>query len=92
MKDNKNTHVKLESWNVTRAYEFKDGNISFDMEVNGIKLYGLTLVWYKKEKKYFVSFPARKSGDQYYKYFYFDIDDELTEAITEAIREKLDRK
>ena len=84
--------LQVTSWEVTRAYEFKDGNISFDMMLNGIHLYGLSLVWYKKEKRYFIGFPSKKVGDQYYNHYWFMAGDELTEAVTLAIESLLEDK
>ena len=74
---------------VTHAHEFKSGDISFDIIVNGVNLYGLT---YMNEdakrniKKSFISFPARKGNDgNYYNHAWFKIDDKLQGEIEEQI-------
>ena len=82
------TLVGNREFKILRCHEFKDGNISFDMILNGIALYGLSLVWYKKEKRYFIGFPSRKGNDnKYYKYYWFETD----EVFTEAVRSEIER-
>lgn len=81
---------------VKRVKDFtKDGNISvtFDMEVNGIMIYGL---WYRegtsKEGKGYemISFPSHKGNDdKYYNYAYFKISKELQEDIVNQIQNML---
>lgn len=72
---------------VTRAYEFEDGNISFDMCLDGVYYYQLTLVKYKKS--YFVSEPQHKIGkgkkEKWLKYYWLNLSDEATEMITDAV-------
>ena len=36
--------IEVESFKVTRAYEFENKNVAFDMELNGIMFYGLNVV------------------------------------------------
>lgn len=82
--------LKVKNWNVTRAHKFQDGNISFDAEINGISLYGMTLVWYKKEKRYFIGFPSRKSGDSYFNHYWFRASDDFVEQIVDAVEALLE--
>ena len=74
---------------VTRAHEFKSGDISFDCIVNGVTLYGLTYINEDQKrniKKAFISFPSRKGLDgNYYNYCWFKITDELFSAIEKQI-------
>ena len=74
---------------VTRAHEFKSGDISFDAVVNGINLYSLTYINENPEKKIekpFISFPSRKGSDEkYYNFCYFKITDELLGEIEKQI-------
>lgn len=72
----KSEEVKQEMFiTVKRAKEFKSGDIGFDMEVNGITIYGC--VYKNSEKGNFVSFPAKKneSDGKYYNHVYFKIDE-----------------
>jgi DNA-binding cell septation regulator SpoVG len=76
---------------VTRAKEVKEGSVAFDMEVNGITVYGCWYNEYKtKEGKdgTMISFPSYKNGDKYYNHVWFPISKELKEEIISQI-EKL---
>ena len=79
---------------VKRAFEFKNGNISFDMEILGyITIYQCTLVKSKKGDEYFVSFPQYKGTDNnYYSYCYFKILPEEQDLIEEQIEHILNSK
>lgn len=81
--------LKVSECRIIRAHEFKDGNVAFDMVLNGITLYGLSLVWYKKEKRYFVSFPAKKADDRYFNHYWFPVSDDLLETIRADIEQLL---
>ena len=79
---------------VLRAKDFTeksklDTNVAFDMEVNGIKIYGC---WFKegtsKEGKDYsvISLPSQKGKDgNYYSVAWFPISKELTKEIREQI-------
>ena len=83
-------NFELHDWEVTRAHEFDGGNISFDLRVNGVMIYGLTLVWIEDLKEYWTSFPARKGKDgKYYKHAWFPIDEALQANIEKRIEELL---
>lgn len=80
--------------NVLRAKDLTeksnlDTNVVFDMEVNGIKIYGC---WFKEGsgkggKEYsFVSLPSKKGKyENYYNVVWFPISEELTKEIREQI-------
>ena len=80
--------------NVLRAKDFTensklDTNVAFDMEVNGIKIYGC---WLKEGtgkdgKEYsLISLPSQKGKDgNYYSVAWFPISKELTKEIREQI-------
>ena len=84
--------------NVLRAKDFTeksklDTNVVFDMEVNGIKIYGC---WLKEGtgkdgKEYsLISLPSQKGKDgNYYSVAWFPISKELTKEIREHIVEML---
>ena len=79
---------------VLRAKDFTeksklDTNVAFDMEVNGIKIYGC---WFKegtsKDGKDYsvISLPSQKRKDgKYYNAAWFPISKELTKEIREQI-------
>lgn len=80
----------LQAWEVLRAHEFDGGNISFDMKVNGVTIYGMGLIWNADRKEYWVSFPARKGKDgKYYKHAWFPVDEALQANIEKRIEEML---
>ena len=80
--------------NVLRAKDFTekaniDTNVAFDMEVNGIKIYGC---WFKegtsKDGKDYsvISLPSQKGKDGiYYSVAWFPISKELTKEIRDQI-------
>lgn len=76
---------------VTKAREVKEGSVAFDMEVNGITVYGCWYNEYKtKEGKdgTMISFPSYKNKGNYYNHVWFPISKELKEDIIAQI-EKL---
>ena len=72
---------------VTRAHEFKSGDISFDMKVNGVQIYNCTYMnESEKIKSPFVSFPSRKGSDgKYYSFVWFKITDDMLSEIEKGI-------
>ena len=80
----------LESWEITRAHEFDGGNISYDLRVNGVTIYGMSLIWDGEKKEYWSAFPSRKGKDgKYYKIAWFPISEELQINIVKRIEEVL---
>ncbi len=81
------TKVVTYSIEVTRAKEIK-GSYAFDMEVNGIKIYGC---WLKEGKNgNFVSFPSYKGSDgKYYSHVWFEISDDMEKEIEDKIEKAL---
>ena len=69
---------------VTRAKEFDNGSVAFDMVVNGVTIYGC---WYREGEKdgkeyEIINFPSQKGkDDKYYNIAWFKIDDELKADI-----------
>lgn len=74
---------------VTRAKELKEGQVTFDMVVNGVTIYGC---WYregtdKKGNEYqIISFPSHKGADgKYYNYAWFKIEDDVKADIIDQL-------
>ena len=69
---------------VTRAKEFENGSVAFDMVVNGVTIYGC---WYREGEKdgkeyEIINFPSQKGkDDKYYNIAWFKIEDELKADI-----------
>jgi len=71
---------------VTRANQVND-TVFFDMEVNGVTIYGCKVIEGKNGD--FVSFPSHKGKDgKYYNYAYVKLSDEATSDIVSQV-EKL---
>lgn len=75
---------------VTRAREVKEGTVAFDMEVNGVKIYGC---WYKEGtnkdgKEYqIVNLPQEKGKDgEYYSIAWFPMSKEVRENIIDQLQ------
>lgn len=70
---------------VTRAKETKEGQVVFDMIVNGVNIYSC---WYREGKDNngkdytMISFPSQKADNgKYYNHCWFKIEDDLKEEI-----------
>lgn len=81
-------NIKVESFEIRRAYEFKNGNVSFDMELNGIKFYSATVV--KGKNGDFISWPQRRVDEDYFSYYWIPLDQEDIDKIIDAVYDKLD--
>lgn len=83
---------------VKRAFEYKNGNVSFNLEIDDwITIYDLTLVKYidkdTKEEKYFISFPQKQdSGGNYWNWVYFNVLQEEQDVIEEQIEYLLENQ
>ena len=70
---------------VLRAKEYKETTF-FDLEVNGVKIYGCRFMEGKNGN--FVAFPSKKGSDgKYYNHVYVELD----EAMVNLIDEELDK-
>lgn len=79
---------------ILRVHEFKSGDIGFDAEVNGIKLYDLTYVDTgdnRKNEKPFISFASRQGSDKkWYNLFWFEVTDSDFNTIEKQIEEMIE--
>ena len=72
---------------VTRANLVND-TVFFDMEVNGVSIYGCKVV--EGSKGDFISFPSHKGKDgKYYNHAWIKLSDDDTKAIIEQVEESL---
>ena len=88
---NQNSENQVYDVKVTRAKEVKEGQVVFDMVVNGVTIYGC---WYregvsKKGEEYqLISFPSHPDdkGEKYYNHVWFKIEDELKSDIVDQLQ------
>ena len=60
-KKKENKEREVHQMTVKRAYEFDNGNVAFDLEIDGwLTIYNMTMV-HNKNDEYFVSFPSTKT-------------------------------
>ena len=73
---------------VTRAKQFKDGGVVFDMVVNGVSIYGCRVV--EGSKGDFISFPSYKGSDnKYYSHAYIKLSEDDTKNIITQVEDML---
>lgn len=73
---------------VTRAKQFKDGGVVFDMQVNGVFIYGCRVIESKNGD--FVSFPSYKGSDgKYYSHAWVKLSDEDTKSIVKQVEDMI---
>jgi len=72
---------------VTRANQVNDA-VFFDMEVNGVTIYGCKVIEGKNGD--FISFPSHKGKDgKYYNHAWVKLSDDDTAAIVKQVEEML---
>ena len=75
---------------VTRAHQFEDKNIAFDMVINDVTIYGCMFLQRKKDGANFVSFPSKKGKDgTYYNHVYVALSEEEIASIDRQLDELL---
>lgn len=84
--------MKVESFSILRAHEFKNGNISFDMSINGVILNRLTVVSRKDGSGEFISFPSYENNGKWYNYCYMSLSPEDSDKIIQAVYDNLDEE
>lgn len=72
--------VDYDQLQITRAYVFDNGDITFDMKYLGVCFYRLRVV-HTQDDREFISFPSYQSNGKYYNYFYL--------ALSEADQDKI---
>ena len=82
---NTNEAIEISTCKVLRVNRTVTGSIFFDLEVNGITLYGLCI----SNGKYgeFISFPSYKGKDgKYYNHYYLKFSKEQSDIIINNVR------
>ena len=83
--------IKVDSYRVLRAICIGDNNtVLFDLELNGIKLYGLNVIEGKNGD--FIGFPSKKAKDgKYYSLFYAQLSADDQKDILSAVEAELNQ-
>ena len=99
-KQTKNTHAKKEApinWSVTNARQWKDGGITFALNIEAaegreLTIYGCRIAAGKKGDN-FISFPSRKGTDgKYYSHAYLRLTQDEQDEIIDAVMDALDEE
>ena len=83
--------IKVDSYRVLRAVCVGENNtVLFDLELNGVKLYGLKVVEGKNGD--FIGFPSKKAKNgEYYSLFYAQLSADDQKAILAAVEAELNQ-
>lgn len=82
--------MKVDSFKITRAHEFDNGNVSFDMLINGVQIYRLSVVSAKDSDRQFIGFPSYQSNGKWYNYVYLPLSEDDVEKIINEVYNNLD--
>lgn len=89
-KDARNDFAPISEFRVLRVHMFDNGNVTFDMRINEISIYGLRVVEGKDGKPDFISWPQRKGADgKYYSIAWAKLSDETTAQILAEVERQL---
>lgn len=73
---------------VSRVKMWNNGGVTFDLTVNGVKIYGCRVVEGKNGD--FIGFPSRKGSDgKYYSHANAALDPDATSLVLSAVEEEL---
>lgn len=82
-KGNEKTSPVISDIKVLRAKEYKETTF-FDLEVNGVKIYGCRFMEGKNGN--FIAFPSKKGSDgKYYNHAYVELDTAMVNLIDEEL-------
>lgn len=82
--------MKVDSFKVTRAHEFDNGNVSFDLLINGVQIYRLSVISAKDTDRQFIGFPSYQNNGKWYNYVYLNLSDADSDKIIDAVYNNLD--
>lgn len=84
--------IVVSSFSVKRAATTKRGTVMADVEINGILIYGLSILANKDTGEAFLGWPSTKGSDnKYYKTCWARLSDTDQEAIISSIYDYLDK-
>ena len=81
--------IEVISYNIKRAIECRNGAILFDLELNGVCIYGCHIAE-SRDGNEFISFPRRKGNDgKYYSVAWASLSEDDTADILDSVRDAL---
>lgn len=88
------TKVTKLAYTISRVKEVTDTMVSFNINVNGVTIYGMKVIKYKSKKTgedgMMVAFPTRKgSDDKYYNICTFSMTQEMQDDIINQVLNQL---
>ena len=88
------TKVTKLAYTISRVKEVTDTMVSFNINVNGVTIYGMKVIKYKSKKTgedgMMVAFPTRKgSDDKYYNICTFSMTQEMQDDIINQVLDQL---
>ena len=88
------TKVTKLAYTISRVKEVTDTMVSFNINVNGVTIYGMKVIKYKSKKTgedgMMVAFPTRKgSDDKYYNICTFSMTQEMQDDIINHVLDQL---
>ena len=82
--------IEVISYNIKRAVECRNGAILFDLELNGVCIYGCHIAE-SRDGKEFIGFPSKKGSDgKYYYVAWASLSDDDTADILDSVRDALE--
>ena len=87
--ERKNVKIDFNSLIIKRSHSFDNGNVSFDMEYEGITFYRLTVVQ-TKDGNEFISFPSYESNGKWFNYYYLPLSQDDQEKIIDLVYDTID--
>lgn len=80
--------IKIDSFSIDKTKVFESGTITFDMTLNGVKIYGCFV--HEGKNGDFISLPQRKGSDgKYYSIVWARFSEEDEEAILKEVERVL---
>ena len=82
--------IEVISYNIKRAIECRNGAILFDLELNGVSIYGCHIAE-SRDGNEFIGFPSRKGSEgKYYSVAYALLSEDDTGDILDSLRDALE--
>ena len=82
--------IEVINYNIKRAIECKNGAILFDLELNGVCIYGCHIAE-SRDGNEFIGFPSRKGNDdKYYYVAWAPLSEDDTADILDSVRDALE--